>query len=80
MDPRVSFVRLGTPSLHAFGRGRGWRCFGGGARGSIFELATGVWQLDTRGRGFRELRRRLADNFGVPDAAAPPRPTARRSR
>jgi hypothetical protein len=66
-----------TPSLHAFGRGRGWRCFGCGARGSIFDLAAGLWGLRTRGREFRELRRRLADTFDAPEAAAPLRPAQR---
>ena len=61
-----------SPSLHAFGRGRGWRCFGCGARGSIFDLAARLWGLGTRGREFRELRRGLAETFGLPDAAAPP--------
>jgi hypothetical protein len=54
-----------TPSLHAFGPGRGWRCFGCGARGSIFDLAARLWGLQTRGSDFRELRRRLTDTFGV---------------
>jgi hypothetical protein len=62
-----------TPSLPAFGRGRGWRCFGCGARGSIFDLAARLWGLGTRGAEFRELRRRLADTFDVPAAASPPR-------
>jgi hypothetical protein len=69
-----------SPSLHAFGRGRGWRCFGCGARGSIFDLAARLWGLQTRRRDFRELRRRLAATFSVPDAAAPPRVAPGRSR
>ena len=52
-----------TPSLHAFGRGLGWRCFGCGACGSIFDLAARLWGLRTRGRDFRELRRRLAEHL-----------------
>jgi DNA primase len=55
-----------TPSLHAFGSGRGWRCFGCGARGSIFDLAANLWGLGTRGLDFLELRRRLAATFDVP--------------
>ena len=58
-----------TPSLHAYGRGRGWRCFGCGACGSIFDLAARLWGLRTRGRDFRELRRGLATTFDVPDGA-----------
>ena len=63
-----------TPSLHAYGRGLGWRCFGCGACGSIFDLAA-LWGLRTRGRDFRELRRRLAETFDVPDGP-PRRPVA----
>ena len=59
-----------TPSLHAYGRGLGWRCFGCGACGSIFDLAARLWGLHTRGRDFRELRRGLAETFDVPDGAA----------
>jgi CHC2 zinc finger len=69
-----------TPSLHAFGRGRGWRCFGCGACGSIFDLAARLWGLQTRGRDFRELRRRLEATFSVPDAATSRRVAHRRSR
>jgi hypothetical protein len=60
-----------TPSLHAFGPGHGWRCFGCGACGSIFDLAAHVWGLGTRGPDFCELRRRLATTFQLPDG--PPR-------
>jgi DNA primase len=62
-----------TPSLHAYGPGRGWRCFGCGAGGSIFDLAARLWGLGTRGPDFRELRQRLAETFDLPEAASPPR-------
>jgi hypothetical protein len=60
-----------TPSLHAFGSGRGWRCFGCGARGSIYDLAANLWGHGIRGPDFRELRRRLATTFDI--SHAPPR-------
>jgi hypothetical protein len=63
---RCPFHHDHTPSLHAFGPGRGWRCFGCGACGSIYDLAARLWGLRTRGRDFRELRRRLASTFDVP--------------
>jgi hypothetical protein len=61
-----------TPSLHAYGPGLGWRCFGCGARGSIFDLGARLWGLGTRGRDFRQLRERLAETFDLHEAASPP--------
>jgi hypothetical protein len=49
-----------TPSLHVYDDpGRGWYCFGCGRGGSIYDLASLVWQRETRGRDFIELRREL---------------------
>ena len=43
----------------------GWRCFGCGEAGRIFELAAALWGLSTRGRDFVELKERLAAEFGL---------------
>ena len=49
-----------TPSLHVYDDpGRGWYCFGCGRGGSIYDLASLVWQRGTRGREFIQLRREL---------------------
>lgn len=50
-----------TPSLHAYPDH--WYCFGCQTGGTIYDLASRLWHLDTRGRGFIELRRRLEDVF-----------------
>lgn len=55
-----------TPSLHVFDRpADGWVCFGCGRGGSIFDLASLVWDIPTRGRDFIRLRRRLEAEFGI---------------
>jgi hypothetical protein len=49
-----------TPSLHVYDDpGRGWYCFGCGRGGSIYDLASLLWDHDTRGRDFIELRGEL---------------------
>jgi hypothetical protein len=54
------------PSLHVYPTAaRGWSCFSCRRGGSIYDLAAQVWGLDTRGRDFIELRRRLTDEFAA---------------
>jgi hypothetical protein len=49
-----------TPSLHVYDDpGRGWYCFGCGRGGTIYDLASLLWQQDTHGQEFIELRREL---------------------
>jgi DNA primase len=49
-----------TPSLHVYDDPeRGWYCFGCGRGGSIYDLASLLWQRETHGRDFIELRREL---------------------
>jgi hypothetical protein len=51
-----------TPSLHVYHQpAQGWACFGCGRGGSVYDLAGELWQLNTRGREFVELRNRLHD-------------------
>lgn len=52
------------PSLQIYPDG-GFYCFGSGCRagGTIFDFASRLWGIPPRGAGFRELRRRLADQF-----------------
>jgi hypothetical protein len=52
----------GTPSLHLYEDGT-FYCYGCGAGGSLYDFAGELWSLDTKGRGFLELRARLADTF-----------------
>jgi hypothetical protein len=48
------------PSLHVYDDpGRGWYCFGCGRGGSIYDLASLLWDRPARGRGFIQLRREL---------------------
>lgn len=50
----------GTPSLHAYqAPERGWYCYGCRQGGSLYDLASQLWGLDTRGPEFRELTQRL---------------------
>lgn len=49
-----------TPSLHVYAEPeQGWYCFGCGRGGTIYDLASLLWQRDTHGREFIELRREL---------------------
>jgi hypothetical protein len=48
------------PSLHVYESAeRGWCCFSCGRGGSVYDLAAGLWGLETRGRQFVQLRARL---------------------
>lgn len=52
------------PSLHVYPTGdRGWCCFSCRRGGTIYDLAGHVWGLQTRGRDFIEIRRRLMDCY-----------------
>ena len=51
-----------TPSLHVYETVEGgWFCFSCRRGTSVYDLAGPLWGLDTRGRAFLELRRRLGD-------------------
>ncbi|WP_121247245.1 CHC2 zinc finger domain-containing protein [Solirubrobacter pauli] len=53
-----------TPSLHVYPSAeQGWFCFGCRRGGSIFDLASYLWQLDTKGPEFVELKERLRELF-----------------
>lgn len=61
---RCPFHEDRTPSLHVYeGSHRGWFCFGCRRGGSIYDLAAGLWDLETHGSDFLELRRRLRELF-----------------
>lgn len=46
-----------TPSLHAYPTAeQGWTCFGCGRGGSIYDLASALSGIGTRGRDFKRLR------------------------
>jgi hypothetical protein len=52
------------PSLHVYpSAARGWTCFSCGRGGSIYDLAAGLWGVETRGQAFLELRARLIERF-----------------
>lgn len=60
-----------TPSLHVYpDPERGWYCFGCGRGGNIYGFAAELWQVEPRGAGFRELRRRLAAELLGEEVAA----------
>ena len=64
-----------SPSLHAYREPhQGWTCFSAkcwrGDRpngGDIYDLASQLWKVPTRGPDFLQLRHRLHDVFGVSD-------------
>lgn len=58
-----------TPSFHVYGAERGWYCFGCHPGGTIYDLAGALWALPTRGSGFVELRRRIAETLLGREAA-----------
>jgi hypothetical protein len=68
-----------TPSLHAYENpADGWFCFGCKRYGhSVYDLASELWGLDTRGPSFLELRGRLYDLF-LPGQTPPMRGRVRR--
>lgn len=47
-----------TPSLHVYDEH--WYCYGCGAGGTIIDLGARLYGIEPRGRGYHELRRRLA--------------------
>lgn len=54
-----------TPSLKVYATPeRGWKCYGCGEGGSIYDFAALVWGMDTRGDQFIELKGRLRETFG----------------
>jgi CHC2-type zinc finger protein len=54
------FHANGTPSLHVYGDGQGWFCFGCDAGGSVIDLGAHLYGITPRGRGYNDIRRRLA--------------------
>ncbi len=61
-----------TPSLHVFERPKtpgsvpGWKCFGCNRSGTIIDFAAALYNLEPRGRGYHEIRKRLeADLLGA---------------
>jgi len=57
---RCPFHEDHEPSLHVYDDpGRGWYCFGCGLGGSIYDLASLLWDRPARGRDFIQLRREL---------------------
>jgi hypothetical protein len=57
---RCPFHEDRTPSLHVYEKpGQGWYCFGCGRGGSALDLAALLWQRDTRGKDFVQLRGEL---------------------
>ena len=55
-----------TPSLHAYqDPDLGWFCFGCDAGGSIIDFGARLWSIDARGRGYHEIRERLAAALGI---------------
>jgi len=60
-----------TPSLHAYPTPEeGWTCFGGCGGGSIIDLGALLYGIQPRGRGYHEVRRRLAAALLGQEAAA----------
>ena len=62
-----------TPSLQIYPPFE-WACFGCGRGGSIYDFASHLWGVPTKGSQFRELRSRLAETFGI-QASETPRQT-----
>jgi hypothetical protein len=53
-----------TASLHVYADPqRGWFCFGCRRGGSVYDLASGLWSVEPRGRGFVALREELLRLF-----------------
>jgi hypothetical protein len=53
-----------TPSLQVYPPFE-WACFGCQQGGSIYDFASHLWAIPTKGPRFRELRDRLAEVFGI---------------
>lgn len=64
-----------TPSFHVYERAdQGWYCFGCRRHGqTVYDLASALWDLPTRGETFLELRARLFDLL-LPGQTPPRRP------
>jgi hypothetical protein len=55
-----------TPSFQAYDEpARGWNCFGCGLGGSIIDFGAALYGISPRGRGFHDIRRRLASDLGA---------------
>jgi len=53
-----------TPSLHAYPTPEaGWVCFAGCGGGSIIDLGALLYRIEPRGRGFTDIRKRLAKDL-----------------
>lgn len=52
-----------TPSLHAYPDDQGWWCFGCQRGGTIIDLGAAIYGINPRGRGFHDIRRRLASDL-----------------
>jgi antirestriction protein len=62
---RCPFHEDHTPSLRVFrDPARGWYCFGCRRGGSIYDFASQLWQIGTRGSDFNLLRARLTQLMG----------------
>jgi hypothetical protein len=49
-----------TPSLEVYDDpARGWYCFGCERGGSIVDFGAALWEIEPRGAGYHEIRRRL---------------------
>lgn len=58
---RCPFHDDSTPSFHAYDEpARGWVCFGCQRGGSIIDFGAALYAIEPRGRGFHDIRRRLA--------------------
>jgi len=63
---RCPFHDDDAPSLHVYrSAARGWYCYGCGRGGSIYDFAGLLWNCDTRGADFLELRARLRRMFSL---------------
>ncbi len=50
-----------TPSCYVYPEAEaGWYCYGCGRGGSLVDFGAALWEVDPRGRGYHDLRRRLA--------------------
>jgi len=60
-----------TPSMHAYPGDRGWFCWPCDRGGTIIDFGALLYGIDPRGRGYHDVRRRLAaDLLGSTRAAA----------
>jgi hypothetical protein len=62
---RCPFHEDDTPSMKLYPDDRGWHCFGCGKGGSIVDFGAERYGITPRGRGFHEIRERLAQELGV---------------